>query len=70
MAYSAKEDKAPDKKRFNLHIPRQVLRQIIVSRILPGTIEWGRKLVDFAPVAGGRGVQLQFEGGDSVVANV
>jgi len=36
--------------RQNAHIPRQTLRRMLLDSLLPGTVMWGYKLVDFHEV--------------------
>jgi 2-polyprenyl-6-methoxyphenol hydroxylase-like FAD-dependent oxidoreductase len=47
------------KLRFNVHIPRQVLRDMLVSKLQPGTIEWGRKVKKFFRTDG-NGIVVDF----------
>jgi salicylate hydroxylase len=59
--------------RGNLRVPRQVLRQMLLDRLAPGTVEWSCQLTDFAehPAAkggGGGGVTLTFASGEVVEA--
>ncbi len=59
--------------RGNLRVPRQVLRQMLLDRLAPGTVEWGHQLanfVDHPPAKGGAGgrVTLTFTSGKVVEA--
>ncbi len=59
--------------RGNLRVPRQVLRQMLLDRLAPGTVEWGHQLADFVdhpPAKGGAGggVTLTFASGKVVEA--
>ena len=44
---------------FNVRIPRDALRAILLSRLAPGTVTWGRRLVGFECCADGRGVNVR-----------
>jgi 2-polyprenyl-6-methoxyphenol hydroxylase-like FAD-dependent oxidoreductase len=46
-------EKAPrrPKGRYNIHLPRQRLRALLVDALLPGTILWGTTLLDFDEIA-------------------
>ena len=46
---------------FNVRIPRDVLRGILLSRLLPGTVQWGRRLVGFECLPDGQGVDVSLE---------
>jgi salicylate hydroxylase len=39
-----------DANRQNVHVPRQVLRRMLLDALLPGTVQWGCKLVDYQEV--------------------
>lgn len=59
--------------RGNLRVPRQVLRQMLLDRLAPGTVEWDHQLLEFAehpPDNGGTGggVTLTFASGKVVEA--
>jgi 2-polyprenyl-6-methoxyphenol hydroxylase-like FAD-dependent oxidoreductase len=66
---TADGDKAPrrPKGRYNIHLPRQRLRALLVDALLPGTILWGTTLLDFEEVAddsaGGGCVQVRLSDG-------
>lgn len=34
--------------KSNFHIPRQLLRKLLLDALRPGTVEWGHRFVDFA----------------------
>ena len=51
----------PEDKRFNLHIPRQLLRKMLHDRLAPGTVRWGKQLEAFHECDGG--VDLSFADG-------
>lgn len=61
----------PDRPRrpggipFNVRIPRDALRAILLSRLAPGTVTWGRRLVGFECCADGRGVDVRLGGTDA-----
>lgn len=38
----------PLHERGNLRVPRQVLRKMLLDRLAPGTVEWGRQLVSYS----------------------
>ena len=62
--------------RGNLRVPRQVLRQMLLDRLSPGSVIWGARLAGFEeltlPAAtgddGGGGVALTFESGERLEA--
>ena len=54
----------PPKLRFNVHIPRQVLRDMLVSKLQSGTIEWGRKMKSFNQI-GENSIVVDFVDGSS-----
>jgi 2-polyprenyl-6-methoxyphenol hydroxylase-like FAD-dependent oxidoreductase len=60
----------PKKNTFNVHIPRQQLRQMLVERLNPGTIEWGRRLGSYSELPSGDGIELVFEDGSRETAAV
>jgi salicylate hydroxylase len=37
-------------QRGNLRIPRQVLRRMLLDRLLPGTVRWGKRLHSISPI--------------------
>ena len=41
-------------QRGNLRIPRQELRTILLQRLRPGTVQWGKRLVGFNVICGQR----------------
>ena len=68
-SHLAKENKdISDRRRFNLHIPRQILRQRLMERLLPGTIEWNHKLISF--IEDKEEVKLEFDNGSLVSSSL
>ena len=51
------------RRRSNVHLPRQALRELLLSRLRPDTVRWGRALT--AVREGGEHVELSFEGVDA-----
>ena len=47
----------------NLHLPRQRLREMMLSRLRPGTVQWSKRLVRVQP--GAKTVELHFEDGSN-----
>ena len=61
-AHSKKVAKAA--KNRNIHIPRQELRQILLDRLEPDTIQWNRKFSNYEEKEDG--IVVHFEGGESL----
>lgn len=60
-------------QRGNLRVPRQVVRQILASRLQDDSIHWNHKLVDMQPVVENgtaTAVRLTFENGVTVIADL
>ena len=52
-------------------LPRQALREALLSQLRPGTVQWGRRLSHLAPVTGGEPkLAVTFTDGSSCIADV
>lgn len=54
--------------RHNIHIPRQVLRRLLLDRVSSSTLEWNKKLVNFEKAD--NAYILQFDDGTEVKSNI
>jgi 2-polyprenyl-6-methoxyphenol hydroxylase-like FAD-dependent oxidoreductase len=52
--------------RKNVHLPRQALRRVLLERLTPGTVHWGKKFTNYTETVcpPSTGVELNFEDGD------
>ena len=52
--------------RKNVHLPRQALRRVLLERLSPGTVHWGKKFTNYTETVcpPSTGVELNFEDGD------
>ena len=52
--------------RKNVHLPRQALRRVLLERLSPETIHWGKKFKNYNETmcSSSPGVELQFEDGE------
>ena len=57
----------PSSKRYNLHLTRQGLREMLLKRLHPDVVQWNRRLrkLDVTP----EGATLHWEGGDAEPAH-
>lgn len=51
--------------RHQVHLPRQVLRELLMDQIEPDSISWSKKLVSYEDSCGTEGVSLHFSDGSS-----
>jgi 2-polyprenyl-6-methoxyphenol hydroxylase-like FAD-dependent oxidoreductase len=58
------------KTRYNVHLPRQTLREMLLRPLLPGTVEWGARLTSLEEGPPGSPVRLAFASGAQVAADV
>jgi len=67
----AAENKTKNKKvanNRNIHIPRQELRQLLLDRLKPDTIVWGKKFKSFENED--ESIMVHFESGESIQAEL
>jgi len=57
---------ASDAGRKNVHLPRQALRRVLLEKLSPGTVHWGKKFKNYKETTCSTSsvVELQFEDGD------
>lgn len=65
---SNSESRSAKRRRFNVHIPRQRLRDIMLQKIRPDCIAWGHKIINVD--AHTQGVRLKFENGVVKTADI
>jgi 2-polyprenyl-6-methoxyphenol hydroxylase-like FAD-dependent oxidoreductase len=51
---------ATDDKRCNVHLSRRALQQLLLERLLPGTVRWGCKVEGLANKTKGAGVNYRY----------
>ena len=56
---------AAGEARKNMHLPRQALRRVLLERLSPGTVHWGKKFTNYSETVcpSSPGVELEFEDG-------
>jgi salicylate hydroxylase len=66
------DGKLPKQNRntFNIHIPRQQLRQLLIERLQPGTVQWGRRIDSYTELPNSGGVEMTFADGSRESAAV
>ena len=68
VSTSRTDDVRDDTGRHNIHIPRQKLRELLIERIDPSTMNWGKKLTQYSEDE--EGLKLHFEDGTTQEALV
>lgn len=56
--------------RYNMHIPRQELRRILLSELEPSSIQWGSKAIRLSQSVDGTGVIIDFSNGKNAIASI
>lgn len=62
-AFASNSSSAAGSDRGNLRVPRQVLRKMLLDRLTPGTVRWGKQLVSYQDDAEAESVLVSFTDG-------